>query len=87
MTQFLFSGDFNIHIDNASDSFANQFNDILFSFKFTQHITEPPHNQGHTLDLNISKGPSVSPKLLDVGIFDHFCIFFNTYILIFFLLL
>lgn len=29
----LISGDFNIHIDNTTDHFANQFTDILSTFK------------------------------------------------------
>ena len=74
----LISGDFNIHIDNTMDYFSKQFTDLLSTFELTQHITGPTHNQGHTLDLVISKGLAITPKsTLDVGISDHFCIFFN----------
>ena len=78
----LISGDFNIHIGNATDCFANQFTNTLSAFGLTQHITEPTYNQGHTLDLVISKGIDVTPKcIIDVGFSDHFCIFLNVVLL------
>lgn len=40
-------------------------------------MTELTHNQGHTLDLVISKGIDLTPKCIpDVCFSDHFCIFF-----------
>ncbi len=52
---------------------------MLSAFEFIQHVAGPTHNQGHTLDLVISKGLDITPKcVLDVGISYHFCIFFNT---------
>src|SRR4029434_3377684 len=50
------TGDFNIHVDNGNDSKARDFMNLLNSMDFTQHITEPTHNRGHTLDLVITKG-------------------------------
>lgn len=74
----LISGDFNIHIDNSTDFFANQFTDMLSTFDLIQHIAVPTHNKGHTLDLVISKGLDITTNCIrDVGISDHFCIFFN----------
>lgn len=65
----LISGDFNIHIDNTTDHFAEQFFDILSTFEFIQHTAGPTHNHGYTLDLVISKGLDITPKCtLDVGI-------------------
>ncbi len=62
----------------TTDHFANQFTDMLSTFDFTQHTAGPTHNQGHTLDLVISKGLDITLNCtLDVGISDHFCIFFN----------
>lgn len=74
----LILGDFNIHIDCDTDRFANHFTELLSSFELIQHITGATHNQGHTLDLVISKGLDITLEcFLDVGISDHFCIFFN----------
>ncbi len=74
----LISGDLNIHMDDITDHFAHQFTDMLSAFDFTQHVVGPTHSHGHTLDLVISKGLDVTLKpILDVGISDHFCIFFD----------
>lgn len=74
----LISGDFNIHIDNTTDPFASQFTRMLSTFDPIQHTAGPTHSQGHTLDLVISKGLSVTMNcILDVAISDHFCIFFE----------
>ncbi len=38
----------------------------------------PTHNRGHTLDLLISRGLSISSIVIkDVALSDHFCIFFD----------
>lgn len=34
---------------------------MILTFELIQHIAEPPHNQGHTLDLVTSKGLEI-PK-------------------------
>ncbi len=47
-------GDFNIHVDDANDPSANSFLDILTVYGLTQHVTEPTHLSGHTLDLLIT---------------------------------
>lgn len=50
----LIAGDFNIHVDDANDPSAKSFLDILSVFGLTQHVTEPTHLSGHTLDLLIT---------------------------------
>ncbi len=38
----------------------------------------PTHNQGHTLDVLISRGLNISSSVIkDVALSDHFCIFFD----------
>ena len=70
-------GDFNIHADNQSDSFTLDFLNMLSCMNFNQHITLPTHNRGHTLDLVITQGLSVSvSSVVDVGISDHHCVYF-----------
>lgn len=72
----LLVGDFNLHVDNESKS--RNFVNLLSSLDFTQHITEPTHNKGHTLDLIISKGLDISvSSVLDLAVSDHYCIFFK----------
>ncbi len=51
---FLISSD--IHISNPKDSTSMEFSVLLDSFSLSQHMSEPTHNRGHTLDLIISKG-------------------------------
>ncbi|XP_072247605.1 uncharacterized protein [Leuresthes tenuis] len=72
-------GDFNIHMDNPQDRGTKDLSNTLDNFGLTQHITEPTHNRGHTLDLVISKGLSISKiTVSDVGLSDHSCVFFES---------
>ena len=48
-------GDFNIHVDSPSSPTVRQFLDLIESHRLTQHIHEPTHEEGHTLDLVRSK--------------------------------
>jgi len=52
---FIIMGDFNIHYDNKSNKYSKQFIDILEVFDLKNHINEPTHNKGHTLDLIITR--------------------------------
>ena len=36
--EYLITGDFNIHLDNASDNLTSQFLSLLSSFNLTQHV-------------------------------------------------
>ena len=82
----IISGDFNLHVDlvhpgvltNPQAREAKEFLDMLTSMDFTQHITEPTHKRGHTLDLVITKGLSVTvTSVLVHPNSDHSCIFFT----------
>lgn len=44
------SGDFNIHVDNAGDTDAIKFIDLLESYGLQQHVTSPTHKHDHTLE-------------------------------------
>jgi len=47
-------------------------------FGLTQHVTEPPHSRGHTLNVLISKGIVISNvDVVHVALADHFCLFFD----------
>ena len=49
------TGDFNLHIDNPTDTYGCQFNDLLSSYGLISHITFPTHQACHTLDLVITQ--------------------------------
>ena len=48
-------GDFNLHVDDPSDTEAKKFCDMLDSLGLEQHVKHPTHIQGHTLDLVITR--------------------------------
>ena len=48
-------GDFNIHIDDTDDNYAKAFLNSVDSLGFQQHVNEPTHRAGHTLDLILSR--------------------------------
>ena len=48
-------GDLNFHVDNAADSNAKKFLDLLDLLNFSQHVTSITHKAGHTLDLVMTR--------------------------------
>jgi hypothetical protein len=48
-------GDFNVHVDQCNDPHAARLAQLLQTFGLTQHVTEPTHDGGHTLDLVITR--------------------------------
>ena len=76
--RILIAGDFNIHIDNDTDPLAREFLNILNIMDFKQHVSQPTHNRGHTLDLVISYGlPLVVSAVVDPAISDHHAVYFE----------
>ena len=72
--KLLITGDFNFHVDVATNTSASRFLDLLDTFDLQQHITEPTHKDGHTLDLIITrKGETLTSNYVvrDPGISDH----------------
>jgi hypothetical protein len=51
----LITGDFNIHVNDLSDSSATRFTNIINSMGLINHVDIPTHVQGHTLDLIITR--------------------------------
>ena len=49
------TGDCNLHIDDPTDTYGCQFNNLLSSYGLVNHITFPTHQAGHTLDLVITQ--------------------------------
>ena len=48
-------GDFNFHMDVASDVDVQVFSNLLTSMGLKQHVTVQTHISGHTLDLLITR--------------------------------
>ena len=51
----LILGDFNVHVDDRSDTYGIEFCEVLDSFGLINHVTIPTHESGHTLDLIITR--------------------------------
>ena len=75
-SEVIFTGDFNIHVDNISDNQANRFRATLFSGGFTQHVSEPTHRHGHSLDLLITRENVnlISDVYIHPGLSDHYAV-------------
>ena len=58
----LICGDFNLHVNDPCNIYANRFNEILESCNLKQLVTGATHSNGHTLDL-------VSPFLANIVYF------------------
>ena len=72
--EFLITGDFNIHVDDLTDSNALKFISLLDLANLTQHVPFSTHCHSHTLDLVITTSDSsLSPTFTPSPIFpsDH----------------
>ncbi len=78
--ELLLMGDFNFHIEDHDDNAASRFCSLLGSFDLAQHVCQPTHRDGHTLDLVITR---TSEKIIedifvtDPVISDHSAIHFK----------
>ena len=79
--EIIITGDFNVHIDDEKDTLATQFLDILDAHGLRQHVTEPTHAKGHTLDLLITRDQSkvleTAPTASDPGLCNRHGTFLN----------
>ena len=74
--RILITGDFNLHVDNTSDPVSRVFLNLLNCLDFKQHVAQPTHSRGHTLDLVITFGLSVDvSSVVDLAVSDHYCVF------------
>jgi len=48
-------GDVNIHLDVADDAHAIKWRSIIDSHGLVQHVMAPTHQQGHTLDVVVTR--------------------------------
>lgn len=76
--RFILVGDFNIHICCQSNSFAQDFINLLDPFGITQWIHKTTHALGHTLDLLLSFSIELSDIVLSQFLIsDHIPILFT----------
>ena len=76
--KILITGDLNVHVCCMAKPLAKEFLDVLDAFNLVQHITEPTHELGHTLDLVISYGlPISNVKVCAPVRSDHFPVIFD----------
>ncbi len=64
--ELLLLGDFNIHIDDTNDYYANEFQSLLETFDLTQLVRQATHKDGHILDLVITKSTCILVKDIHV---------------------
>uniref|UniRef100_A0A3B3HT49 Reverse transcriptase domain-containing protein n=1 Tax=Oryzias latipes TaxID=8090 RepID=A0A3B3HT49_ORYLA len=68
----LILGDFNLHVDTPTNCSAVEFLELLDTLQLTQHVKEPTHSKGHTLDLAITDtAPITNMEVYDLGVSDH----------------
>ncbi len=67
---FLIHGDFNIHVCCPSKPLASEFLQLIESFNFTQFVSGSTHRAGHTLDLVLSLGLSVTNVVVNDACFS-----------------
>ena len=76
---FVISGDINIHMESDEPS-SKKMHDILDVFNLTQHVHEPTHIKGHTIDVVITSKQESLINNLKVTPFDlshHFLVDFS----------
>ena len=65
--EFLITGDFNLHLDDPTNSKAQQFFAALNSTKLTQPVFIPTLRDNHTLDLVITANTSSLSPVIDLS--------------------
>ncbi len=74
----LILGDFNIHVCCPSKPLSSEFLQLIESFNFTQFVSGSTHRAGHTLDLVLSLGLSVTNVVVNDACFsDHLFVCFD----------
>ena len=72
--EIIIVGDLNFHVDVKNDRDAQRFMDTIKACGLQQHVHEPTHVLGHTLDVVISRDTShiiSDVTITDPGLCDH----------------
>ncbi len=71
-------GDYNFHMNKPEKSDVKKFTQILDSCNLIQHVTEPTHEKGNTLDLLITRHDTcVTEHSVDFQLSDHKNVLFS----------
>ena len=75
----LITGDINIHIERQSDSHTIQLQSTLSSFGLVQHVHQPTHKMGGTIDIIVTRSADVVSQVntFETGRSDHLLLQFN----------
>jgi len=69
-------GDFNFHVDDTTNPDAKRFSSLLAAMDLQQHVRQPTHIRGHTLDLVITRRSEnhliAAVESLDMDLSDHY---------------
>ena len=81
----LILGDFNIHTEDETDKTSSAFGELLLDNRWEQHVEDPTHESGSTLDLVISRDDDCSPPVSNVEvskstISDHYAVTFSFHV-------
>ena len=77
-SSFIVAGDFNIHVNKDRRSYTDEFYHVWPLYNLTQHLEEPTHEAGNTLDLVLTSNVEVSGLFVqDDGVSDHYTVYFN----------
>ena len=77
----LIVGDFNFHMNDDNDHYANEMRLLLMSFGLQQHVNQHTHRNGHILDLVITRVKDsfvMSAIAEDHGFPDHYPVLIDT---------
>lgn len=77
-SSFIVTGDFNIHVNNERRSFTDEFYHVWPLYNLTQHVEEPTHRAGNTLDLVITSNVEISDLIVQKDTnSDHSTVYFT----------
>ena len=54
-TTLVITGDINFHLEDSKNRDAEHFSSLLGSYGMQQHVMEPTHKRGHTLDMVVAR--------------------------------
>ncbi|XP_051243966.1 uncharacterized protein LOC127356337 isoform X9 [Dicentrarchus labrax] len=71
------TGDFNIRVKKTTNSFTDEFYNILLIYDLKQHVRGPTHQAGNTLDLVLTRNVEISDLVVwNDRISDHYTVYF-----------
>ena len=72
--EIIIVGDLNLHLDINTNPHTRQFTNLLACSGLKQHVNEPTHILGHTLDILITRDTSdvvCNVEVVDIGLSDN----------------